>query len=315
VYFLRNLHFFAPKAEAQATIEQIEPKLDKAAGIERAKLLDQLIEAYQTVNSGTPYRYRKAPDYDACVKEIRSLDAENKAGLLTKDDFRTAMNKIGSLEHRHDPNLIDEIIAVLNKALTIPKLTDEQTKRLKEALQEYVPLAKAHSTLVRLLPELSKAKGTERIRILDQLIEAYNVYDCRYMFSGPSPVMAWYKEVISMDAESRAGLTPRNQISLFSSASTVYMAGQNFDEAQVAIDKALALPGITPEQIQGLRCQKSDIYLARKEWRKCLDLLKKALDANPQGSYAGDIREKVLYVEEQVKAEESSKKNEPKAKK
>ena len=61
------------------------------------------------------------------------MDPENRAGLLTNDDFRTAMNKVGSLEYRSDPNLLDEIITVLNKALTIPKLTDEQKKKIHEA--------------------------------------------------------------------------------------------------------------------------------------------------------------------------------------
>jgi thioredoxin-related protein len=314
-YFLNNLSFFAPKAEAQATIERVEPKLDKAVGIERGKLLNQLIDAYQAVNSGARWPYKKAPDYDACVKEIRSLDPENRAGLLTNDDFRTAMNKVGSLEYRSDPNLLDEIITVLNKALTIPKLTDEQKKKIHETLQEYMPFAKAHSTFVKLLPKLDKAKGAERIGILDQLIEAYSAYDRRYLLIRPSPVLVWYKEVISMDAKSRAGLKPRNQFDLFSSAWAVYWINHKNDEAEIAIDNALALPGISPEQIQQLQSQKSDIYMAREEWRKCLDGLKKALEAAPQSPSAGQIRERISYVEEQIgKAEKSSKTDEPKAK-
>ena len=55
---------------------------------------------------------------------------------------------------------------------------------------------------------------------------------------------------------------------------------------------------LSPEQIQQLQSQKSDIYMAREEWRKCLDGLKKALEAAPQSPSAGQIRERISYVEE-----------------
>ena len=40
--------------------------------------------------------------------------------------------------------------------------------------------------------------------------------------------------------------------------------------------------------------------MAREEWRKCLDGLKKALEAAPQSPSAGQIRERISYVEEQI---------------
>ncbi len=53
--------------------------------------------------------------------------------------------------------------------------------------------------------------------------------------------------------------------------------------AEAAIDKALALPDLDPQQIQRATIVKSNCCLARKDYQASLDCLRKALKTAPKG--------------------------------
>lgn len=77
------LERFAPKAEAQAKVAQLTAEAEKAQGVDRAKVLDQIVDATKVLGSAS-----RNPKYAQTIaklsKEIVELDPENKAGLKDK---------------------------------------------------------------------------------------------------------------------------------------------------------------------------------------------------------------------------------------
>ena len=62
----------------------MKAELDDAKGLDRAKLLDRLVDASDELGNDSD-------DVLAWSKEVVSLDADNKAGLKTKHEIRLLM--------------------------------------------------------------------------------------------------------------------------------------------------------------------------------------------------------------------------------
>jgi tetratricopeptide (TPR) repeat protein len=245
-----------------------------------------------------------------------------------------------------------EAVAVLDKAVEIPGLTGEQKQSLyfaqveaifqqrdlagmmaclkkgieaapegpkaadmKGIMQRFAPMAEAQETIAKIKPDLDKAEGLERAKLLDQLITAYGKLG---MFAnavkGEAPdINGWTKEIIALDADNKAGLKNKYEFSRIVLEGNMLLREKKFEEALSTIDKALALTGISPEQIQEGQMAKGMNYLAQKEYQKCLDCYNKAVEAAPQGPRVGFLKRMVNDVEGQMKkAQEQSKKEEQK---
>lgn len=74
---------FAPLAEAQTKVNALKEKLASAEGLDRAKLLDELIEATKKTGRITP-NSPEAKQIEAWKEEILAIDSDNKAGLKDK---------------------------------------------------------------------------------------------------------------------------------------------------------------------------------------------------------------------------------------
>ena len=79
---------FKPIVDAQEAVAKLKSQLDGAEGLDRAKMLDKLIEAQMKLVPLMPGQ-AAIRDIEKWSREIVSLDAENKAGLKTKYEFRT----------------------------------------------------------------------------------------------------------------------------------------------------------------------------------------------------------------------------------
>jgi hypothetical protein len=121
---------FEPVADAQETVAKLKPELEKSQGLDRAKLLDQLIEAQTTLSQFIPAP-RHADEIAQWSKEIVALDPDNHAGLNTKYRLRELLADSAKDAKAGD---MDKARAALDKALDLRDLTDEQRSQVKTAI-------------------------------------------------------------------------------------------------------------------------------------------------------------------------------------
>ncbi|MGA2060521.1 MAG: thioredoxin family protein, partial [Thermoguttaceae bacterium] len=141
----KALQTYAPMAEKQEAIAKIKAELEKAEGLDRAKILDKLVEAQETLVvpnavaavsmggsgaarippmlSGMPTGAIDSESIAKWSKEIVALDADNKAGLKHKYEYRGLIAESDILLKQQKPK---EAQTVIDKALALPDLTDEQ---------------------------------------------------------------------------------------------------------------------------------------------------------------------------------------------
>jgi thioredoxin-related protein len=102
--------------DVYGTVVTIKKELEAAKGIDRAKLLDKLVDAYIKLNN-------EIDELAAWDKEIVALDVDNKAGLKAKHEFRVLMAEFAKLK---EARKYDELKAVAEKALALSGVTEEQ---------------------------------------------------------------------------------------------------------------------------------------------------------------------------------------------
>ena len=178
--------------------------------LDRAKLLDQLIDAYGKLAN-------EVDDIGPWSKEIIALDTNNAAGLKVKYEFRTFMAEAAVLKENEK---YADAQALIAKALALPGLSGAQRQdgvlrpgrmlflqkdfpgvvanlklaiaaapdsdnasRLKGMVAHFTAVAEAQAAVAKLNVDLEKAKGLDRAKVLDQLISgrspACSVYSHR----------------------------------------------------------------------------------------------------------------------------------------
>jgi tetratricopeptide (TPR) repeat protein len=297
-------------------------------GLERAKLLDQLIVAYDKLKN-------PADDVQVWCKEIVAIDADNKAGLRLKYECRMMLADAEQLLHAKK---FTEAIAVLEKGLAISGLTDGQkqeiyfrqascrlgekdlaatiacvekgieaaprsikAQQMKLFVKSLAAALEAQAFIAKNLDAAEKATGLERAKLLDQLVEA-NVKVAPYGVSKieAEKIAAWREEIPKLDGDDKAGLKTKYQF-----GATVKEAGElakekKFDEAHAVLDKVLAVSGIGAEQRQQCWFYKGMFYWQAKDAAKAVECYQKALDAAPEGRTANIIR---LFMQQAQKAQ------------
>lgn len=177
----------------------LKKKLDHVGGLDRAKVLDEIVMNYEQLGV-------ENDDIAKYSAEIIALDPENKAGLKLKYRFRTLMAEADALskEKKFDaarasyemaadlPGVkgkrkqeawfgeaeccastleFRRAMACLNKAREAapdgPKVADIET-----AVKRYAPIAEAQESVAKLTAEADAAQGLGRAKALDRLVEA-----------------------------------------------------------------------------------------------------------------------------------------------
>jgi len=227
--------------EVFGDILKMRAELDKVQGVDRVKLLDKVADVY----------INKLDNADgnevlAIGKEIVALDPDNKSGLKTKHQFKVVMIEFGDL--RDDMNFV-EAVACLKKG--IAAIGDgPQANQLKSMLPQFQPMADAQVTIAKLKPELKNVKGLDRAKTLDKLIEAWDKINRMTKDISPQEVDKWSQEIVTLDADNKAGLQKKYEFRVQMSGVTNLLQIGKVAEARTAIEKALALPGLVGEQIQ-----------------------------------------------------------------
>jgi thioredoxin-related protein len=130
--------------------------LESVQGLDRAKLLDKLIEGYVKLGN-------EPDEIEAWDKEIVTLDADNQAGLKVKHQIRMAMAEYAELA---GAKKWKEAVAALEKATELPGISDEQKQDIYFSIgnvyfnqKNYVGVVDALNKALEAAPDSAKAKS------------------------------------------------------------------------------------------------------------------------------------------------------------
>jgi hypothetical protein len=251
------------------------------------------------------------PDVNVWSKEVVTLDPDNKLGLRFKHEFLVKMNEIDKLLGNDD---VVAAVAMLSDVLkNNPGLNDEQTNRANNALLRFAPMSEGFATYAKFSPDLAKAEGLDRAKLLDKLSEAYKKAGNFSVKLGavPPDLDAWAKDIIALDPDNKAGVRNKYMFRQYLADANNAVNAKKFVEGLNFIDLALALQGIDAETIQEGLTAKGMNYLTQRDLQKSLDFFNKALETAPQSKNAQMLRNTIQNVQQQKKnAEEQAKKAE-----
>ncbi len=313
--YVRQLAEFA---ETYGRVLKMKQGLAETKGIDRARLLDQLVDAYVKLNNETD-------ELQAWSAEIVALDADNKAGLKTKHEFRLLMADCGKLKAGKK---WDEAEAAAEKALALAGITGEQKQgaymalaelaaartdlagvvdclgkaldaapkspnapELKTLIAQFKPAVEAQEASATLKVELEEAKDLDRAKLLDRLIEAQNVLAGVGVPVQAKELEKWAREIVALDAENKAGLKHKYEFRLLlAEARTLLLKEKRTAEGQAVLAKALAMPELAGDQIQEANLLLGASWLAEEDFQKGIDCLKKAIDAAPKSPVVPQLK-------------------------
>ncbi len=291
-------------------------KLEKIQGLDRAKLLDEIVESYQKLGN-------ESDEVVAWSKEIIVLDPDNKAGLKVKYEFPMILAEANKLLQTGKSVEAKEL---LEKALALKgvpaemrqqgymakvqisfsekkfvdvvatlKLAKEAApesrmgKRIDALISQFSKVAEAQEAADKLESGLAKTEGMDRAKLLDKLIDAKQKL-LRFDPEAGLNVKKWTKEIIALDADNKAGLKKKYQFkAVLADADELMRAGKN-EEANTALDKALETAGISGDEIQQAEVIKARLALMQRNEEQGVAHLKKALEAAPNGEFAPAIK-------------------------
>ena len=319
------------------TLSPMKGLLAKASGLDRAKLLDKIIDAYVELNV-------QSEESAALSREIVSLDPDNQYGLKNKHDYLLLAN---AAKNYFQEKKYDEAAAASDKALAISGLTDKQKFAAYEikawcadARQEY-PVAiellekaialdpnnqdapfvklslnniramlKAEEGLKKAEADLDKTEGLERAKALDRLITAKETFcNYRHLPGGNKEVAEHCLEILALDPDNKTGLKTKVETRLLLiQASSLFVTGK-YAEAQAAFAFYLQSPSLPAEQIQQAFYAQGVCYSMLKEPEKSLDCYQKALRAAPESDNA--LLLKTILKREKKRRNRSDSGNEP----
>jgi thioredoxin-related protein len=274
-------------------ILKIRKELDSVQGADRIKQLEKVVNIYSTKLAN--------PTGDgvlAASKEIVALDPDNKSGLKTKYQFKAATIELSNL--MDDMNFI---AAVAGLKTAIAEIADGgEAKELKAMLPQCQMLADAQATIVKTMPELKDAKGLDRAKALDKIVEAFEKLNGRTKQVTPLEVEAWSKEIVTLDADNKAGLQKKYAFRMQMAQATKLLQTGKIEEARAAIEKAIALPGLAGEEVQTGRFLLGISYLNEGDPKSGVEQLQKALDAAPDTPRGKMIKGALPRIKAQMEA-------------
>ena len=101
------------------SVTKMRAQLPDAAGLDRARLMDQLIGGYMKLGN-------EIPALGAWRKQIVALDSDNQAGLKQKYEFRVILDDARTTLAAGKPKIAE---ATIDKALALPNLKPAQIQR------------------------------------------------------------------------------------------------------------------------------------------------------------------------------------------
>ena len=314
VEYLKQLADFSKIYEK---VVALKAGLDKSKGLDRAKLLDEIVESYKKLGNDD------SDEVAAWCKEIIALDPDNKAGLKIKYEFPLELAKADKLLQAGNT---DEAKQVLDKALALQGVPGEMrqegfmlrvqvdfaerkfanvvatlklakeaapessvVKHIDDGIAQFTKVAEAQETAAKLEAGLASAKGIDRAKLLDKLVEA-NQKLLQFDPEAHDKIGSWTKEIVALDPDNKAGLKKKYQFkAVLADATSLIRAGKS-DEANAALDKALASEGISPDETQQVEFLKAQVAFRQSDREQGVVHLKKALAAAPDSELAATLK-------------------------
>ena len=121
------IEHFKPIMDAQEAVAKLKSNLDGTEGLDRAKLLDKLIEAQMKMVPVVPSQ-AAIRDSEKWSREIVSLDAENKAGLKTNPNSAPRLWTPAQIRSK----AFDKARSTLDEAAVLPGLQNDQKAMIEQ---------------------------------------------------------------------------------------------------------------------------------------------------------------------------------------
>jgi thioredoxin-related protein len=239
--------------DAYASIVKMKAELDKVEGLDRARLLDKLVDAYLNLHN-------EIDELGEWSKEIVRLDLGNKTGLRPKHEFRAWM---AIYEKRMEDHKLAEATRALDKALAVQGISADLRKTAESRLEKLKPLVEAMEAVAKSKGELEGTEGLDRAKLLDTYLEAQAKLltlapneTAMQDFLKEGPKLA--KEIVKLEKDNKDGLKTKYTFKLkIMDVVTQAQAGA-FAKARATLEQAAKLPGLTDEQkttIEQIRTQ------------------------------------------------------------
>jgi tetratricopeptide (TPR) repeat protein len=195
-------------------------------------------------------------------------------------------------------------VACLRKAVdAAPK--GPNSRWLNTMIGRLKPIAEAQETIATLKAALPKAKGIQRAKLLDGLIEAYGKTAVAGQAASPKDIEKWSQEIVLADPDNKAGLKHKYEFRIHLVEARKLAAENKMAEARAAVEKALAAPGLTGDQTQEARLVLGTLYAREEAYEKAVDCLKKALAAAPESDKATMIQVFIQRAERELKRQKA----------
>jgi thioredoxin-related protein len=310
-------------------ILKMKSELGGVQGIDRAKFLDRLIEAYDKLNN-------PVQELQTWSKEIINLDPGNQAGLKNKYECRIILADVEKLAAERK---ISEAVALLDKGLALEGLSNAQKQDLlfqqgmfqiqlkdfdaalaamkkafkadpenkkssliKSRIGILATIVDSQAKIAKEMETLETVEGLDRAKLLDEIIQANNkLQNFGAAKVAPAKIAEWTEEIVKLDSDDAAGLKNKYEFSKILNDAGKLVREKKFDEGIALIDKALAISGVTAEQTQEGLMAKGSNYLARKDYEKSRECFKKALESAPRSRRASMIKFHIMNIERQMK--------------
>jgi tetratricopeptide (TPR) repeat protein len=174
-------------------------------------------------------------------------------------------------------------------------------------------VAEAQESVVKIKADLEKAKGPDRARLLDKLVIARTTVS-RFVPDKtlPDDVEKWSKEIVALDPQNKTGLKKKYEFRVLMMGSEHLLAKGKGPDAQETLDKALALAGLTGEEIQEARFLQGRGRMGQKDVPGAIECFRKALDAAPSGPLTPILKIFIQRCESQLAKQKSAKPDEKK---
>jgi thioredoxin-related protein len=280
--------------DTYASSLKMKEGLAKTKGLDRAKLLDKLVEANDKLANDSE-------ESAGWSKEIVALDANNKAGLKNKHEFRMLLAE--SKQAAENKKFADAKTAI-DKALALkgisPKQKNEaymfqcqlcfnqkdiagvlkcleqavdaapdspEAAQAKAMIARFKPMAEAQEAMTKLKGQLEKSEGLDRAKLLDKLVDAQTRLLMFNSGEGVRQIEKWSEEIVSLDADNKAGLKSKYEILTTMSQARMQLARGNLDKARSLLNKAAALPGLSDNQKETIEQARKSIEIAQARKR------------------------------------------------
>jgi thioredoxin-related protein len=262
--------------EVYATVGKMKKKLASAKGLDRAKLLDKLVDAFVKLNN-------EVDELADWSKEIVKLDADNKAGLCVKHEFRLSMTECKNLKEKQR---YADAKAAVEKALALEGISAAQKQQCymaegelcflrhdfpatvkclqraieadpqsgdasqaKAMIERFKPLVDAQEAVVKLKSRLDRTEGLDRAKLLDKLIEAQTkLLPLMPSQAAIRDIEKWSREIVALDTENKAGLKSKYEFRNKLMDASAQIRSKAFDKARATLAEAAALPGLKDDQ-------------------------------------------------------------------